>query len=29
MKEMSKSFYEKATPTIPEKYRGLTDGKTD
>jgi protein involved in sex pheromone biosynthesis len=29
MKEMSKSFYEKIVPTIPNKYRGLTDSKTD
>lgn len=29
MKELSKTFYEKNVPTIPNKYRGLTDSKKD
>jgi hypothetical protein len=27
MREMSKTFYDKKVPTIPNKYRGLTDSK--
>lgn len=27
MRELSKTFYDKKVPTIPNKYRGLTDSK--
>ncbi len=27
MRELSKTFYEKNVPAIPNKYRGLTDSK--
>lgn len=29
MRELSKTFYEKNVPTIPNKYRGLTDSKKE
>jgi hypothetical protein len=29
MKEMSQSYFQKNVPTIPNKYRGLTDSKKE
>jgi len=29
MRELSKTFYERKVPTIPDKYRGLTDSKKE